>query len=145
MGSAVVPAPGELVPLSILQLDQTEPVEGWAVFLGRRAIVIRPDNLGRDSVTSTAARQLLDEQRELKLKQQRRLKLAEAEAVEADERRRAALWQGLPADRLPVGAHPASAMLAAAKDAQPKRTSVLEHAQSNEGAMVFHSYADEAS
>jgi hypothetical protein len=43
------------------------------------------------------------------------------------------VWAGIPADRIPDGVSPATAMLAAAKDAQPRRKSVLEHALDNSG------------
>jgi hypothetical protein len=45
---------------------------------------------------------------------------------------------GIPADRIPDGVAPASLMLAAAKDARPRRQSVLDHALSNEGVIEYH-------
>ena len=129
------------VPLSVLALDLAEPAEGWSNFLGRRAIKTIPDDLGRDSITRGDARRLLDEQREQELRQAARRRLAEQEAVEADERRRASIWQGVPADRLPVGAAPASVMLQAARDSQPRRQSVLQEALSNSEGMTYHSLA----
>jgi hypothetical protein len=131
------------VPLSVLALDLAEPVEGWPNFLGARAIAIIPDDLGRDCVSRQAARRLLDEQREQVLRQAALRRLAEQEAVEADERRRALIWRGVPASALPEGAAPASVMLQAAKDSQPKRTSVLEESLSG-GGLVFHPLRESA-
>jgi hypothetical protein len=126
------------VPLSVLALDLAVPAEGWPNFLGRRAITTIPDDLGRDCISRGDARRLLDEKRETDLRQAALRRLAEQEAVEADERRRAQIWQGVPAGHLPVGVAPAAAMLQAAKDSQPRRMSVLQHALSHEDGMVFH-------
>ena len=125
--------PTELIPLSYLALDLPVPPQGWADFLGRRAIAFVPDDLGRDCVRRQDARRLLDEQRANELRTAKRRKLAEAEAVEADQRRRAQIWGGLPADLIPVGVSPAQAMFAAEKEARPRRESPLQHALSNEG------------
>jgi hypothetical protein len=129
------------VPLSHLELDLPSPVEGWPNFLGARAIAIIPDDLRRDCVSRGDALRLLDEQREQVLRQAALRRLAEQEAVEADERRRALIWQGVPADRLPVGVAPAAAMLQASRDAQPRRQSVLQEALSNSEGMTYHSLA----
>jgi hypothetical protein len=131
------------VPLSVLALDLAEPAEGWPMFLGARAITIIPDDLGRDCVSRQAARRLLDEQREQVLRQAALRRLAEQEAVEADERRRAQIWKGVPASAVPDGVHPATAMLQAAKDSRPKRTSVLEESLSG-GGLVFHPLRESA-
>jgi hypothetical protein len=128
------------VPLSVLALNLAEPAEGWPNFLGRRAITIIPDDLGRDSVTRGDARRLLDEQREVDLRQAARRRLAEQEAVEADQARRAQIWGGVRADRMPSDALPAAVMLRVAQDSQPRRQSVLQHALSHEDGMVFHSF-----
>jgi hypothetical protein len=140
------PAPDEsshlepLVPLSVFQLDHPQPAEGWADFLGRRAIAFVPDDLGRDCVRRQDARRLLDEQRANQLRAAKRRQLAEAEAVEQDQRRRAQIWTGIPALSFPAGLSASSAMLAAAKDSQPRRESVLQHALANTGDMEYHSY-----
>ena len=63
IGNSVLPTPSDVLPLSYLALNLGEPVEGWAAFLGRRAIAIVPDHLGRDSIGLDAARRLLDEKR----------------------------------------------------------------------------------
>jgi hypothetical protein len=126
------------VPLSVLALDLAEPPEGWPNFLGARAIAIVPDDLGRDCVSRQAARRLLDEQREQVLRQAALRRLAEQEAVEDDERRRAQIWKGVPASALPPGVLPVEVMAQAIRDEQPKRTSVLEESLSG-GGMLFHS------
>jgi hypothetical protein len=126
------------VPLSVLALDLAEPVEGWHSFLAAKVIKIIPDDLGRDCVSRGDARRLLDEKREADLRQAALRRLAEQEAVEADEARRAQIWKGVPASALPADASPASVMLQAAKESRPKRTSVLEESLSG-GGMVFHS------
>jgi hypothetical protein len=48
------------------------------------------------------------------------------------------VWGGISADRIPEGVAPALAMLTAAKDARPRRESVLEHALANDGMIEFH-------
>jgi hypothetical protein len=131
------------VPLSVLALNLAEPAEGWPNFLGRRAITIIPDDLGLDSITRGDARRLLDEQREQELRQAARRRLAEQEAVEADERRRAQIWKGVRASALPPDASPASVMLQAAKESRPKRTSVLEESLSG-GGLVFYPLRESA-
>ncbi len=130
-----------LVPLSHFQLDHPQPPEGWPAFLGRRAIAFVPDDLGRDCIRRRDARRLLDERRADELRAVKLRQLAEQEAVEADRVKFAQIWQGVSADQMPVGATPASVMLAAAKDAQPKRRTPLEEALSNDGGITYHSYA----
>ena len=135
--------PADLLPISYLELNLPRPAEGWPDFLGRRAIAFVPDDLGRDCVRRQDARRLLDEQRAEMLRAAKRRKVAEAEAVEADQRRRALIWKGVSADAIPVGVHPATAMLQASKDAQPRRESPLQHALSNTGEMTYHSYGEQ--
>jgi len=108
-----------------------------AQFLGVRTITIIPDDLGRDCVSRQAARRLLDEQRERVLRQAALRRVQEQEAVEADERRRALIWKGVPAWALPDGAAPAAVMLQVAKDFQPKRRTVLQDALDG-GESVYH-------
>jgi hypothetical protein len=100
-------------------------------------MAIIPDDLGRDCVSRQAARRLLDEQREQVLRQAALRRLAEQEVVEADERRRALIWKGVPASALPDGAAPASVMLQAAQDSRPKRRTVLQDALDG-GVSVYH-------
>jgi hypothetical protein len=126
------------VPLSHLELDLPSPVEGWPIFLGARGIKIIPDDFGRDCVARGDARRLLDEKREQELRQAALRRLADQEAVEADERRRATIWKGVPASALPDGVSPVQVMTAAIRDQRPKRTSVLEEALSNSGGLTYH-------
>jgi hypothetical protein len=125
------------VPLSVLALDLAEPAEGWPNFLGRRAIKIIPDDLRRDCVSRGDALRLLDEKRESDLRQAALRRMAEQQAVEDDARRRAQIWQGVRASALPPGAAPAAVMLQAAKDAAPKRRTVLQDALDG-GESVYH-------
>ena len=130
----------DVIALSVLALDLPQPPEGWAAYLGRRGVAIVPDSLGRDAIGHDAARRLLDERRADELRRVRRLAVAEAEAVADDERRRALIWKGVSATALPEGVSASSVMLQAAKDAEPKRTTPLEHALSNSGGMEYHAY-----
>ena len=61
----------------------------------------------------------------------------EQEQVEADQLRRAQIWRGVPADSLPPDVLPATAMLQAAKDAQPHRRSMLEESLGG-GTLTYH-------
>jgi hypothetical protein len=131
----------DLIPLSILRLD-LDPGEPWPLFLGRRGIAFRPDRIGRDAVTAGDAQRLIAEKREQELKKQRHLKVAEEEAVAADQLRRAQIWKGVAADRMPDGVAPAAVMLQNDKDSRPKRRTPLEDALSNDGALTFHSLQD---
>ena len=66
----------------------------------------------------------------------------EQRAIEADRLHRSQIWQGLPADSLPVGVAPAAAMLQAARDDQPKRQSPMEEAFSGK-SMTYHAWPSE--
>jgi hypothetical protein len=98
------------------------------------------DDLGRLSISRGDARRLFDEQREAEARQAAKREAAEKAAVEADERRRASIWRGLPSEYLPVGASPAAAMLAADRDARPKRTTPLQEALAGE-SLTYHPLA----
>ena len=56
----------EFVPLSVLALDLEPPTTGWDSFLAARGIRVRPDDLGRPSITREAARRLFVEHRGLR-------------------------------------------------------------------------------
>ena len=57
----------DLIPLSVLELDVDPPaVVGWAVYLAYRGIAIQVDDIGRQAIARADARQLLDEQREMR-------------------------------------------------------------------------------
>src|SRR5215213_7228914 len=116
-----VAQPSEWIPLSVLALDLPAPSEGWANYLGRRAIAFVPDDLGRDCVRRQDARRLLDERRADELRRRAMARQQEQEAVEADRVRFAQIWKGVSADMMPPGVAPAAVMLQSVKDAQPKR------------------------
>ena len=129
----------DLVPISHLELDLPAPTTGWLVELDRRHIPVVLDDVGRRSISRADARQLFDERRENEIRQREVAERQEREAIEADRVRRASIWGGISALDLPPGVAPATVMLQAAHDAQPRRTSVLEDALSNEGT-TFHSF-----
>jgi len=92
------------------------------------------DDLGRRCVSREVARRLFADRA-----------AAEVRWREAQERQDAGyaareaanpVWPGIPADQIPDGVAPALAMLTAAKDAGPRRQSVLEHALANEGGVI---------
>ena len=128
------------VPLSHLQLDLGEPVEGWRPFLADRHIEIVTDDLGRLSVARDDARRLFDEHRTDEVRKAEVRAAAEKRAVEADQRWRASLPSGVPAGALPPGMSYAEAVHQASLDSltyQPRRTSVVEDLLSNDG-ITFH-------
>jgi hypothetical protein len=130
--------PADLIPLSHIELDLDAPVESWPSFLAARDIEVTLDDIGRMSIARFDARRLLTEKRDREAEQARRRKLVEAQAVADDQIRRSQIWQGVPAADLPPGMSASSVMLAASKDAQPRRQSVLQHALANSGELVFH-------
>ena len=134
--------PADLIPLSHFALDHPQPSEGWSNFLGRRGITLRPDDIGRDSIRRSDAQKLLHEQRANELRAAKLRQLAEAEAVEADQLRRAQIWKGVPATALPEGMAPATAMLLGGHDEGPRRKSPVAEVLDGD-AMVFHSYGDQ--
>jgi hypothetical protein len=140
-------APSSLVPLSILRLEM-DPGGGddWSAYLAERDVPVLTDAVGRDSVLSSDARQLLVEFRERMAAEREaavcRHERLEREAEERDRERRAQIWQGA-ATALPDGVAPAAAMLQAAReDARPRRQSVLDHALSREEP-TFHPIREE--
>jgi hypothetical protein len=133
----VMVTPEPPVPLSHLALDLNVPSEGWALFLGKRGIAIVPDSLGRDSIGHDAARRLLDEKREAELRARALRDLAEQEAVERDQQRRASLGQGV---KVPDGLSYAEAVMQAELDSQayrPGRRSLVEDLLDNSG-ITYH-------
>ena len=132
----------DLIPLSVLQLD-LDPGEPWPLFLARRGVAFRPDRIGRDAVTAGDAQRLIAERREQELKKQRRLKVAEDEAIAADQLRRAQIWKGVAADRMPDGVSPAAVMLQNDRDLQPRRQSVLEASLANSDTLTYHEWPKE--
>jgi hypothetical protein len=133
-----------LIAITTLALDLGEaPAEGWAAHLINRGVLVELDDIGRPAVSRDDARLLISERREAEERKARQRKLAEAKAVADDQLRRSQIWGGVPAEALPVGVSASSVMLQAARDAQPRRQSVLQHALGNSGEMVFHPIRDE--
>lgn len=125
-------------------LDLGVPAEGWPVFLGSRGIAFRSDDLGRDAISRGDAKRLIAERRESEVRRAQKQAVLEREAVEQDQLRRAQIWRGVPATAIPDGVLASTAMLQAAKDAQPRRRSMVEEAFSGSDTMVFHSLQDES-
>jgi hypothetical protein len=132
----------ELIPLSHLSLDLPTPPEGWPVYLGRRGVSFTSDDLGRDSVSRGDAKRLLDEARADELRRRAQREVAEQAAVEADQLRRARIWQGVPASAIPEGVSAGDAMAQAAKDGVPRRRSMVEEAFEGSGT-TFHPWPTE--
>jgi hypothetical protein len=93
------------------------------------------DDPGRRCVTRETARRLFDERNQAERRQREAQERRDAEFAEEAAANRP--WAGIPAEWIPDGVAPASAMLQAAKDAQPRRRSVLEHALANDGAIEY--------
>ena len=139
-------APAGLVPLAELA------AEGWGWDVPRiatpRAAVdalahqlgaeVLTDDLGRRAVSRDVARRLFAERRAAEAKQYEAQQRRDAEAVELAANN--PVRGGIPADRVPDGVSPAAAMLQAAQDDEPRRTSVLEEALSNRDDIVFRSF-----
>jgi hypothetical protein len=133
-----VKVPADLLPLSHLELDLPAPVESWAAHLAGRNIEITLDDIGRMSISREDARLLIAEQREAEVRRREKVAELERQAVEADQRRRAQIYAGIPVAAIPADVHPARAMLEASRDARrPRRMSPLQEALSGEG-MTFH-------
>jgi hypothetical protein len=125
------------VPLSHLALDLPEPPGGWVAYLAGRGVEVTLDDIGRLSVPRDAARMLLTEHREAEAAHARKRAELDRQAVEADQLRRAQIWRGVPADRLPADVHPASVMLQAVVDSRPRRRSMLEESLAGD-SLTFH-------
>jgi hypothetical protein len=130
--------------LSVLALDLDAPSAGWAGYLAGRGIAVVADDVGRPSIARSDARMLLTERRESEAQQARKREAAERRAIEQDQQFRATLYRGIPASLVPPDVHPASAMLQAARDERPSRTSVLQEALSGSGSLTFHPIRHEA-
>jgi hypothetical protein len=98
--------PPEPVPLSVLELDLSTPVEGWTVFLSRNIEIVL-DDLGRLSISRADAKQLFGERREAEARKREAAAAAEQAAIKADQQFRSTLWGGLPWYELPGGLPPA--------------------------------------
>jgi hypothetical protein len=134
------------VPLSHLQLDLGEPVEGWRPFLADRHIEIVTDDLGRLSVARDDARRLFDEHHDNEVRKAELRAAAEKRAIEADQRFRASLGVGVPASAIPAGMTYAEAVVQAGLDSltyRPGRRSLVEDALDGSG-ITFHPIQHEA-
>jgi hypothetical protein len=135
--------PTDLVPLSALTVEGfgwggfvASPLDAIAALAAQLDGEVELDDLGRRCVTREVARRLFAERAAAEAKRQEMQERLDAEYLE----RAAAnpVWPGIPADQIPDGVAPALAMLTAAKDAHPKRQSVLEHAlQDRDGAIEY--------
>jgi hypothetical protein len=134
------PQAAEPVPLSHLALDLADaPAGAWTVWLAERGIAVVFDDIGRPAISRSDARRLLDAQRQAEIRRQDLLARQEAAAVEQDRAFRASLPRGAAWYEVPDGVHPATAMLQAAKDAQPRRTpSQVEWMFGEADTMVYH-------
>jgi hypothetical protein len=94
------------------------------------------DDLGRRCVSRETARRLFAERAELEVRQREARERQDAAFVELAAANRP--WAGLPVGSDYDGVSAASLMLAAAKDARPRRQSVLDHALANEGVIEYH-------
>ena len=146
--AAVEPLPDaplpDAVPLSLLALE-ADPPGGWQAFAESHGVAVVADDLGRLAVARGAARVLLASHRDMVAREQEaaaaRHERLEREAEEQDRVRRAQIWRGVPASGFPDGVSAASVLVAAIRDSQPKRESVLQEALSNSGGLTFHSFA----
>jgi hypothetical protein len=135
---ADVVAADDTIPLSHLELDIDAPGNGWAAHLAEKGINVVLDDVGRLCVARGDARQLFTERRQHEARAREIASANEAAAVERDRAWRASLPKGAACYDIPAGVLPASALLQAAKDSQPRRQSVLQHALSHEDGMMFH-------
>jgi hypothetical protein len=144
--------PTELIPLAELAAEGfgygspfvttlRDAVDALAAELGDQATL---DDIGRRCVTRETARRLFDERHE-----------AERRRQEVQERNEAQLAKRaannvprprIPADEIPEGVNPVTWLLQTAKDAEPRRQSVLEHALANrDGSLTYHPIREEES
>ena len=125
-----------LIPLTHLALDWHPPAgvsaERYLLDRGERVIA---DDLGRTAVDRGTARRLLAEQ---KAAEQRRRELAAQQDAQLEEQWRAQFRPGVPVSQ--DGTTGAALMLAAAKDAAPKRRTPLEDALGG-GGMTYRPLA----
>ncbi|HET6755942.1 MAG TPA: hypothetical protein VFH23_18535 [Jiangellaceae bacterium] len=98
------------------------------------------DDLGRRCVTRSTARRLFSERADIERRQREAQQRHEEEL--AEQAANNPVRGGVPADLIPDGVSPAAAMLQAAKDAEPRRRSVLEEALTNDSGLVYHPISD---
>jgi hypothetical protein len=145
-GDDVAPvAPTDLVPLAELAGEGFGYDGGPYVRTPRDAVdalaaqldgEVVSDDLGRRCVSREVARGLFAEREEQALRWSEMQARLDVEAAEVAARN--PVWGGIPSGAIPDGVTPAAAILQAAKDAGPRRQSVLEHALANEGVIEYH-------
>jgi hypothetical protein len=111
------------------------PRDAVDALAARLAGEVTLDDLGRRAVSRETARRLFADRAAAQVRwreAQERQEAAYAEQAAANRP-----WAGLPIGSDHDGVSAASLMLAAAKDARPRRQSVLQHALSNEGAIEY--------
>ena len=140
--------PAELVPLAQLCAEgfgyggpyvvtPRDAVDALAAQLDGEVVL---DDLGRRCVTRDTARRLVAEREQAEHRQREAQQRREAELAELAANN--PVRGGVPADRVPDGVTPAAAMLQAARDAEPRRRSVLEEALTNDSGLVYHPLSD---
>src|SRR5215207_5547408 len=81
-------APSSLIPLSLLRLEM-DPGGDWSAYLAERDVPVLTDAIGRDSVLSSDARELLAEYRDTVAREREaaahKRAALEFEAVERDQ------------------------------------------------------------
>jgi hypothetical protein len=120
--------------LSHLSLDLDAPVGGWDAALKTMGVDVLTDDIGRKAIRRDDARQLFTERADA---EQWQREAVERHDAELEELRRAQLRGGVSADMVPAGVLPATAMLQAVRDAQPRRRTPLEEALGG-GGLVYH-------
>jgi hypothetical protein len=131
----------ELIPLVILALSLDAPPQGWAAHLADRDIEVLRDDIGREAIARSDARQLFVERAQNEARRKELLARADEAAIEYDRRFRASIGAGIPASAIPAGATYAEAMLAAELDSrtyQPHRATMAEDLFDNSGTLTFH-------
>jgi hypothetical protein len=113
------------------------PRGDWATELAARGTQVLTDDVGRSAISRADARQLFDERRESEARKREVMERQEQAAIQADQQFRARLHPGIPWYQVPDGVLPVQAMTQAARDAQPKRRSVLQDALAG-GETVMH-------
>ena len=134
----------DTIPVSVLALDLGEPAEGWDAFLAAHNVTVAEDDLGRPAVARSAARMLLAERRAAEARAREVMARQEAEAVAADQERRARIWKGLSADQIPVGMTLGELFAATDREGRPRRKNPVEAALDGDGA-VYYPIEQEAS
>jgi hypothetical protein len=149
VGGAAPVDPPELVTLAELAAEGFGPwdslytkgprdvIEALARQLDGEVVL---DDIGRRCVTRDTARRLFAERDQGERRQREAQERREAELAELAANN--PVRGGVPADRIPDGVLPTAAMLQAAKDAEPRRRSVLEEALANRDGLVYHPLSD---